>query len=169
MDSVFKHFNVCDDIADIIAFEVHYGYQCEINNRIEILVGFDWNYNYWKGTQNMKEIPNIHLYRWPDRSYGLDNDKLSIQEYSYMCNAYKVFSMIRKIRLNNYVEKTKMRYEEILDEKIYELEDTMSRKCFNNNPAGIEWMKYDIVKNKLEYTKWLYSYKNIMKLLKFKY
>ena len=166
MNLVFERFNVCDDIANIIAFEVHYSYQTEINNMIEVLVGFDWNYNYWKGTQNMKEIPNIHLYKWPDRLYGLDNDKLSIQEYSYMCNKYDIFSMTKHVRLNNYLEKTKMRYEEILYEKKYELEDTMSRKCFNNNPAGIQWMKSDIMKVKYEYTRWLYSYQNIIKILK---
>lgn len=169
MESVFKYFNVYEDIAEIIAFKVHYSFQTEINKRIEVLVDFDWNYNYWAGTQNMREIPNIHLYKWSDRLYGLDNDKLSIQEYSYMCNKHDVFSMIKKVRLNNYLEKTKMRYDEVLNDKLYELKDTMSRKCFNNNPAGIQWMKSDIMKVKHEYTRWLYSYKNIIKILKFKY
>ena len=154
MESVFKHYNVCSDIANIIAFEVHYGNQCEINDRIEVLVGFDWNYDYWKGTRNKKEVPDEELYLWYDRYYELDNDKMPIEEYSYMCNMHKVFNMMRKTRFFNFLNKTEMRYQDILYEKNYELEDTMSRKCFNNNETSVSRMMYDILKYKIEYEEW---------------
>ena len=154
METVFKNFGICDDIANIIAFEVHYGLQCEINNRIEVLVGFDWNYDYWKGTQNKKEIPEKMLYLWNDRCYGLNDDKMPIKEYSHMCNMYKVFNMMRKIRFDNFLDKTECRYEDILYEKNYELQDTISRKCFNNNPTSVSMMKRDILQLRIEYHEW---------------
>ncbi len=154
MDEVFKFYNVCDDVAKIIAFEVHYGLQCEINDRIDVVVGFDWNYDYWKGTSNNKEVPEEELYLWYDRYYTLDNDKMPIEEYSHMCNKYKVFDILRKTRLYNFLDKTEMRYEDILYEKQYELQDTMSRKCFNNNPKSISNMMRDILKLKIEYEEW---------------
>jgi len=48
MDSVFKHFNVCDDVSNIIAMKVHHGYQKELNNHVAVMVAWDKDYDYWK-------------------------------------------------------------------------------------------------------------------------
>ena len=48
MDSVFKHFNVCEDVSNMIAMKVHDGYQKEVNDHISVMVAWDRDYDYWK-------------------------------------------------------------------------------------------------------------------------
>ena len=48
MDSVFKHFNVCEDVSNMISMKVHDGYQKEVNDHISVMVAWDKNYDYWK-------------------------------------------------------------------------------------------------------------------------
>ena len=48
MDAVFKKFNVCEDIAEMIAKKVHLGNQKEINDHISIMIAWNPRYNYWK-------------------------------------------------------------------------------------------------------------------------
>ena len=48
MDAVLKHFNVCEDVSNMIATKVHDGYQKEINNHISVMVSWDKDYDYWK-------------------------------------------------------------------------------------------------------------------------
>ena len=48
MDSVFKHFNVCEDVSNMIAMKVHDGFQKEVNDHISVMVAWDRDYDYWK-------------------------------------------------------------------------------------------------------------------------
>lgn len=48
MDAVFKHFNVCEDVSNMIAMKVHDGYQKEVNDHISVMVAWDRDYDYWK-------------------------------------------------------------------------------------------------------------------------
>ena len=48
MDSVFKHYNVCDDIAEIISKNVHKGHQEVINNHISVIVNWNQEFDYWR-------------------------------------------------------------------------------------------------------------------------
>lgn len=48
MNDVFKHFNVCDDVADMICHNLHQSYQKEINNHISVIVNWNENFDYWK-------------------------------------------------------------------------------------------------------------------------
>ena len=48
MDTVFKHFNVCEDVSNMIAMKVHDGFQKEVNDHISVMVAWDRDYDYWK-------------------------------------------------------------------------------------------------------------------------
>ena len=48
MNMVFKHYNVCDDIAINIARKVHLVYQNEINKHISVMVGWNEKFDYWR-------------------------------------------------------------------------------------------------------------------------
>lgn len=48
MDAVFKHFNMCEDVSNMIATKVHDGYQKEVNNHISVMVAWNKDYDYWK-------------------------------------------------------------------------------------------------------------------------
>ena len=48
MDAVFKHYNVCDDIAELISKEVHKGHQEVINNHISVIVNWNEDFDYWR-------------------------------------------------------------------------------------------------------------------------
>lgn len=138
MESVFNKYNVCNDIRDIIAFNIHQGYQNEINKRIRIMVGFDWDYNYWNGTNTINEIPKSDLYIWMDKYYdSLDCYDLDINEYSYMCNRYKVFSIDRPLRRNLFIIKGEERFIEEIQDRKEELNKQKIINTYKNNFENI--------------------------------
>jgi hypothetical protein len=155
MDAVFKYYNVYDDVANIIAFQVHRGYQKEINKRIKIMVGFDWNYNYWNGNKTKNEIPKPALYIWMDKEYSsLDCNELSITEYSYMCNSYKVFSLNHPLRRNLFIIEGNQRLIEEIEDKKNELLITQLINSFNNNTENINFLERTAAFLECKYTDW---------------
>ena len=48
MNAVFKQYNVCDDVAEIICQKVHKGHQEVINNHISVIVGWNEDFDYWR-------------------------------------------------------------------------------------------------------------------------
>tara|TARA_Y100001970_G_scaffold294028_1_gene446015 strand:- start:259 stop:804 length:546 start_codon:yes stop_codon:yes gene_type:complete len=155
MNEVFKFYNVCDDVADKIARKVHQGYQEEINKRIKILVNFDWYYNYWAGGNTDNEIPDPRIYIWIDNVYHfLDCEELDINEYSYMCNRYKVFSMNRYLRRNILIAKGIERFQDELYDKYYELIETKKSNSFNNNPENISFLERTSACLECKYNDW---------------
>jgi hypothetical protein len=155
MESVFNEHQVCNDVRDIIAFYIHQGYQNEINKRIRIMVGFDWNYNYWNGTNNSKEIPTSDLYIWMDRYYeSLDCDDLDINEYSFMCNRYKVFSLDKSLRRNLFIIKGEERIIEEIKDRKEELKIVKLLDSFNNNFENIDFLERTTAFLECKHTEW---------------
>ena len=155
MNEVFQHYNVCDDIANIISFKVHQSYQIEINKRIRIMVGFDWNYNYWNGKRTENEVPKYDLYVWLDKHYDcLDCENLDINEYSYMCNRYKVFSLNRPLRRNLFILKGDERLKEEIEDRRKELKTTQLINSFNNNIENINFLIRTTAFLECKYTDW---------------
>ncbi len=48
MNSVFKYYNICDDIAELICQKVHEGHQEVINNHISVIVSWNKDFDYWR-------------------------------------------------------------------------------------------------------------------------
>ena len=66
MDLILRTNIGIDDIENKIAKYVHEGYQKDINKRIQILVNFDWSFNYWCDIQTNSMIPYKEIYIWDD-------------------------------------------------------------------------------------------------------
>jgi len=112
MDSVFKNFGVCDDVADMIARKVHKGYQTEINKHISVMVAWNMDFDYWKFFNSL--VPTRQLVQYeredikhslgnvinyiskPVGSYDKDrmNELLSPEQYmKYVWSGKKIFSL----------------------------------------------------------------------------
>lgn len=128
MDAVFKHYGVCDDIADKITLEVHKGYQQVINDHLSVIIGWDPRFDYWT-VGNFKPTSLFWPYKEP---YGLERvskvvltglknrydnvfkkelkkknikPTLTKEEYmSYVLSGKKVFMMCRPVRWNRFVD-----------------------------------------------------------------
>lgn len=155
MNEVFQYYNICDDVANIIARKVHQSYQIEINKRIRIMVGFDWNYNYWNGENTENEVPKSDLYVWMDKHYDfLDCRNLDIKEYSYMCKRYQVFSLNRPLRINLFILKGDDRLIDEIDDRRKELKITQLINSFNNNIENINFLRRTTACLECKYTDW---------------
>ncbi len=114
MDAVFKHYNVCDDIAELISKNVHKGHQEVINNHISVIVNWNEDFDYWrfhnvrvpssellKSTTHLKYKNRAILVEFMDfikeRSrYNKEtsNSLMSNEEYmKYIWSGKKVFSL----------------------------------------------------------------------------
>lgn len=128
MDDVFKHYGVCDDIADKIMLEVHKGYQQVINDHLSVIIGWDITFDYWT-FGNFKSKGFFWPYKEP---YGLERTSkvlltglknrydnvfkkelkkknikptLTKEEYmSYVLSGKKVFMMCRPVRWNRFMD-----------------------------------------------------------------
>lgn len=117
MDLVLRTNIGIDDIENKIARYVHEGYQKDINKRIQILVNFDWSFNYWCDFQTYSMIPYKEIYIWDDID-DKDTRFISKDEYRKMCEL-PVFKMNNKIRFNLMFQKcnAKITYERLVLEK----------------------------------------------------
>lgn len=73
MDSVFKNFGVCDDVADLIARKVHKGYQTEINKHISVMVAWNMDFDYWKFFNSLVPTRQLVQYEREDIKHSLGN------------------------------------------------------------------------------------------------
>lgn len=48
MNEVFKYYNLCNDVAELICQKLHKGHQEEINNHISVMINWNDNFDYWK-------------------------------------------------------------------------------------------------------------------------
>lgn len=128
MDAVFKHYGVCDDIADKITLEVHKGYQQIINDHLSVIIGWDPRFDYWT-VGNFKPKSLFWPYQEPyclervskvlltglknryDNVFKKELKKKNIkptltkEEYmSYVLSGKKVFMMCRPVRWNRFVD-----------------------------------------------------------------
>lgn len=117
MEKVFKTYIRIDDIENKIAKYVHQRHQKDINKRIQILVNFDWSYNYWCDFQTNSMIPHRNIYIWNDIE-DKDTRFISREEYRRMCEL-PIFKMNNKIRFNLMFQKcnAKITYERLMLEK----------------------------------------------------
>ena len=60
MNAVFKHYKVCDDVAQIICQKVHKGNQEVINNHISVIVNWNEDFDYWRF--NNVRLSSSHLF-----------------------------------------------------------------------------------------------------------
>ena len=124
MDAVFKQYGVCEDVADMIAKNVHEGHQRKINDHLSVIIGWDPRFDYWtignfkpkslfwpyKEPCNLKEIEKVALRVLRDRYYSafkIKNMKsiLTKEEYmSYVLCGKKVFMMCRPVRWNRFLD-----------------------------------------------------------------
>ena len=128
MDDVFRHYNVCEDVCDIIAKKLHQGYQKEINEHISVIVGWDPRFDYWTfGNYKPK-----HMF-WPyaepaaiggtprtllqelcklyNNKFKTKTTKITKEDYlMYVLSTKKVFKMCRPVRWNRFIDALDNRY-----------------------------------------------------------
>tara|TARA_B110000259_G_scaffold11321_1_gene12359 strand:- start:5775 stop:6329 length:555 start_codon:yes stop_codon:yes gene_type:complete len=157
MDSVFKKYNVYEDVADIIAKEVHKGYQKEINKRIKIMIGFDWEYNYWNGMNTEDEIPNYSIYIWMDKYFdSLHCKELNFKEYEYMCNNKKVFSLNRSLRRNLFIINGNERIKNEIKDRKNEIKESKFNLLNNDiNIENVNFLERSTAFLECKYSDWL--------------
>jgi hypothetical protein len=114
MDAIFKHYNICDDVAEIICQKVHKGHQEVINNHISVIVNWNEDFDYWrfhnvrvpssellKSTTHLKYNNRVMLVEVMDfikkrSSYNKEtsNSLMSNEDYmKYIWSGKKVFSV----------------------------------------------------------------------------
>lgn len=124
MDAVFKHYNVCDDIAELISKNVHKGHQEVINNHISVIVDWNEDFDYWrfhnvrvpssellKSTTHLKHNNRAILMEVMDyikerSSYNkvTSNSLMSNEDYmKYIWSGKKVFSVDSITRFPDFI------------------------------------------------------------------
>jgi hypothetical protein len=126
MNDVFKHYGVCDDVADKITLEVHRGYQQVINDHLSVIIGWDIKFDYWtfgnfkpktlfwpyKEPYFLERVSKVILTLLKNRYDNVFKKKLknikptlTKEEYtSYVLSGKKVFMMCRPVRWNRFVD-----------------------------------------------------------------
>ena len=120
MNSVFKYYNVCDDVAEIISKKLHCSMQNEINDHISVMINYDDKFNYWKISNNsedlfksfrhiydnnvdFKKTIEVFNYLKDNKNYS-SNDKISDEDYIYYLKSNKkIFNLndINRITIIN--------------------------------------------------------------------
>lgn len=98
MNAVFKQYNVCDDIADIIAKQVHKGYQDELNKHISVLVKWNEEFDYWKFHNVRVETRKLLDSKIIQETKGY----LNISGWCSLDNIYHVLDSISNMKKKTY-------------------------------------------------------------------
>ena len=129
MNSVFKQYDVCDDVADMIAYKVHEGHQKKINDHIDVIIGWDTTFDYWTfgnfKTTNLffpyrtpvfstEELQLISLFRnIHSQSIGSVNKITKIEYMMYVLSNKNVFKLSRYIRWNQFINTLNTKLSEV--------------------------------------------------------
>ena len=138
MDSVFRFYNVCEDVSEIIAKKVHEGYQKEINKHLSVIIGWDPRFDYWTfGNYKPRNLfwpySEPEGFRYTTRTiihefWKLCNTKFKIktqnitkEEYlMYVLSEKQVFKMSRPVRWNRFIDALDNRYHPAPEKKLSE-------------------------------------------------
>ena len=137
MNSVFKYYNVCDDVAEIISLKLHRFQQNEINDHISVMVNWDSNFDYWKLSKtssklligsfediNSKSINFKNTIKMldflKDKSKFTSNHKISLKDYEYYLknnkDVFKITSITRYHKmLYNFRMENQMKFTELVN------------------------------------------------------
>ena len=104
MNSLFKHYKICEDIEEIICKKIHQKYQTEINLQIKNIIGFNPNLilSYINVNEYYKTLNEYFVFRRKKNIYSNDDDNYNREIRIYGKDWRSSFSILSLIDYRNF-------------------------------------------------------------------